>query len=707
LIIYFLFPIAECDEEKIKRAIYNYYQKGPKEPNGGKSNDDYFKNFQGISPFEQVLAALGLSGDDHSKIHTSVEYWPPDMDRDKFYQMVKGEAFPFTSWKNNPTSHSASAPIKPLNHSPIKPIFEEVQDEVPVKFSTPIKKPEKAHKSSEMKTLSPNYYPVFIDHVVTYPPIEEQTEVQETFKYIKGKNSKHVPQVFEEVSEYPEYPTYTKEISKPSIKYEKLPEVVKEKPKVGTLKIKEVFKSHREEAPKFHYITQAPKSPVRHSKIYEEIPKKAPRIVEVTPKIIMEAYTTTTTHKPKLYKSKFYSSKLPAQPELPSSQSTSSPFNYKHVTSSAIESSSGDDDISMTDAGPVLFPEVTTLKSKVQRGSVGHATPQQENHHEQHLHEVRQQPTRSNKKRKLKKKVKTSSIAQEVVDIGNRGTSGTLHTPLQPLDVIVVTTTIAPKTSYTASTSVNFIANDAVTDDNKLVGGSSKSHLSDGYVDPHYSDMIDNLSKLTELSFNTKSYKTEIGNDFVPKVYSTASTTEFSPVTETLNNNNFEFRDGNSSIVTDENMIAVLNLMKNASTVSESSMEELKKAVIDNDLPKVKKIVRQHVGKRPVSTTESSSVTRGKLSRSRFGLKTKVTSSTTESSTTALKISSSSTLRSKILKRPVTTVKQVISTTARSGRQSNRTRPSTTSRSTTNRSTKSIVRRVTTTRKSIKTTSSA
>lgn len=774
-LILLLFRMVECDEEKIKRAIYNY-QRGPKENSGGKSNEDYFKNFQGASPFEQVLAALGLSGDDQSKIHTSVEYWPPDMDREKFYQMVKGEVFPFTSWNHGIKPHSAPTPSS-INY---KPIFENIRDdqEVPQKISRPVKKPENSHKNHGMKSLPANYYPPTDHHVsVSYAEFNqfEEKVTEQTPQYVKStskapKYIEKVPPVFEDVYDYPEYPTYIEKTSKAPkqiqklpevikenpkyfnkppevvketpkyfnklpdiaeetpIYFEQLPEVVKEIPKNRTPKIKEVFK-HQQEAPKFHYILQTPKSPEKYPKVHDEIAKvtkKAPRIVEVTPKVIMEVYTTTTTTlKPKapLVRPKYFihTSKIPAQPELPSSPPASS-FDGSVTSSSAIENAWGNDDISMTDAGPVLFPEVTTSRNKVQRGSVKTLIIPQ--NHREHVHEEnsqqqnQQQPPRSNKKRKLKKKVKTSSIAQEVVDIGYRGSSGTLQTPPRTIDVIGVTsTTIAPKTSFTASTSVNFIANDAVTDDIVLASGDT-THLSDGYVDPNYSHMIDNLSKLTELSFNTnaKDYKPEIGNDYVHRIYSsTVSTKEFSPVTETFNNHKFEFdNDKNSSIVTDENMIAVLNLMKNATTtISSSSMEELKKAVIENNLPKVKKIVRQYIGKRPVSdnvssTTESSSVTRGKLLRSRFGVKTKVTASTTESSSTiSLKSSSSSTLKAKILKKPVTTVKQVISTTARSSRQSNRTRPSITPRSTTSRSTKSIARRITTTRKSIKSAASA
>lgn len=724
LIIFFLYPVAKCDDEKIKRAIYNY-QKGPKVSNSGKLNDDHFKDFQGSSPFEQVLAALGLSSEDQSKIHTSVEYWPPDMDREKFYQMIKGE---FKSWNDEQKVPHFIAPIS----SAIKPIFEDTQDEVPLSINAPIKNPVKSQKMGGIKSLSPNYYPLFADHVVSYPPVSERKEkiaVEE--KEIPKYDPKHIPQVFEEVSEYPEYPTFTEEnppvnyygelpktvkeiplAKTPEIAKEiplvKMSEIVKEASKVRTPKIKEVFK--HQQPSKFHYILQSPKSTENLSNVHQELPKKSPKIVEMTPKIIMEAYTTTTSPlKSKLHKPKFYihTSKLPAQPEVPSS-STLSPLHLNHVISS--ENSSGDDDISMTDAGPVLFPEVTTLRTNLQRENIkSHAM-----HHEQYLHEVvhhkekSQQQPRMNKKRKLKKKVKTSSFAQEVVDVGNRGISGT-QTPLQPLDVIVVTT-IAPKASFTASTAGNYIANDGVTRDNVLNGGIT-TQLSDGYADPHYSDMIDNLSKLTELSFNTKGYNTEISNDYVPKMYKTSSTTEFSPVTETHDNiKDFKLKNGNSSIIIDENMIAVLNLMKNTSTaMTEKSMEELKKAVVDNDLPKVKKIVRQYVGKRPVSTstTEISPVTRAKHSRSRFGLKTKVTSSSTESSTITLN-TSSSTVKSKNLKnnKPATTVKQVSSTTARNSRQSNRTRPSTTPRSTTSKSTRTLVRRITT-RRSIKSTTSA
>ena len=150
--------------------------------------------------------------------------------------------------------------------------------------------------------------------------------------------------------------------------------------------------------------------------------------------------------------------------------------------------------------------------------------------------------------------------------------------------------------------------------------------------------------------------------------------------------------------------MVVLNMMRNSSSnISSSSVEELKKAVIDNDLPKVKRIVKQHMEKKPVidaTTSTEVSVTRAKISRSRFGIKAKTNQVTTEKVSLN---STTSTIKPKLRKSVSATARQVISTTKSTSRHNNRTRPSTTPRATTSRSTKSIARRITT-RKSIKST---
>lgn len=647
VLILFLCRIAECDDEKIKRAIYSY-QPFSSSKEHGKSNIDLFEKFQGASPFEQVLAALGLSGNSHSNIHTTVEYWPPDMDREKFYQMnQRGEFFPFVSWNYEPNSSLKKTTL----------LLE--QEKQPIIKTKALKKiPEKFYNSQEVHSFSP-----------TYPTYVEQKNIvttkQPEFKWIE-KPSK-APKI--------------KSIVEKAVPVE-FPEILKQVPKY--------FNSKYHKTPSYEINEEIPiVEEIPSFKIIEKIPKIIPR-VKNTSKIVEfhRTPTTTSTVKPKVTHPKFYihTSKLPAQPEL---KPSSLPSQVDIISSTTEDTYVND--ASMTDAGPVVFPQsTTTTRYDIQRGInikeifVPHKQKQQLYHRQHHEHEhvlevknqdLPSQPPRVNKRRKLKKKVKTSSIAQEVVNIGNRGSSGTQPPPPSNTNLIV-TSTIEPQKS---------------TDTAAVVVGSSVE-----FVDPKYSDMIDNLSKLTELSFNLNSHYNTGGDDYLnTNTESLSTTSKESPTTES-----YRYIDklSKNSSVHDENMIVVLNMMRNVSSnISSSNVEELKKAVIDNDLPKVKRIIKLHMEKKPViTTTEVSVVTRGKISRSRFGIKAK-TNVTTE------KLLSDSTFSSTTkpkIRKPVSTTTKLATT--KSSRTNNRTRPSTTPRATTSlsRSTKSIARRITT-RKSI------
>jgi hypothetical protein len=242
----------------------------------------------------------------------------------------------------------------------------------------------------------------------------------------------------------------------------------------------------------------------------------------------------------------------------------------------------------------------------------------------------------------------------------------------------------------------------------------NKEDAGNSYVDPNYSSMIDNLSKLTELSFNSnanKSFATTSDEGTTKKAKKVMTTTTELPVTEIHHhqhnhNHHFGSEHKKSSSIQNENVMSVLSMMRNSSVnMSSTHVEELKKAVIDNDLPRVKKIVKQHMEKRPdviaTSTEHATSSTRAKLSRSRFGSKTKIHDNP---ATTTEKYSTTS-FKPKIKRPSVSTVRQVISSTTKSSRQVNRIKPaSTTPRVTTSRSTRSIARRITTTRKSLRTT---
>lgn len=646
LLILLLCRIAECDEEKIKRAIYSYQpsSKEQQQQHHEKSNINHFEKFQGASPFEQVLAALGISGKSQSNIQTTVEYWPPDMDREKFYQMNQGGGlFPFVSWNYEPNLSLKKTTLL-LEHEQKQPI---------VKLKALKEKPEKVYNSPEVRGFS-----------ASYPSYEEPKKIVTT--------------------KQPEFKWIEKATKAPKIKIkEKIPD---ELPK--TLKMApQYFNSKYHQTPVYEVNEEAP--------IYEEIP---PIKIITTPKIIEDYYRIpeTSSPKPKSSHPKFYihTSKLPAQPESPTSQ--------VDITSSTEDSFIFINDASVTDSGPVVFPQSTptttsttaTTRNDFQRGInikeifVPHKQKQQLHHRQHHEHEhvlevknqdLQQSPPRVNKRRKLKKKVKTSSIAQEVVNIGNRGSSGT-----QPPPIPFYVDTIAPQTSTDVAVAVV-----------------------NSYVDPKYSDIIDKLSKLTEQSYNLNShYNTGMDDNFnnnTESIYS--SSLKESPTTETY----YDYLKPNkNSSVHDDNVMIVLNMMRNSSSnISSSSVEELKKAVIDNDLPKVKRIVKHHMEKKqPVSDASSSSttevsVTRAKISRSRFGIKAKTNQVTTEN--VPLNSTTSSTIKPKIRKPVSATARQVISTTKSSSRHNNRTRPSTTPRATTSRSTKSIARRITT-RKSIKST---
>lgn len=620
--ILFYCRIVECDEEKIKRAIYTYQPQS--KDHHGKSSIDHFDMFRGESPFEQVLAALGISGKSHSNIHTTVEYWPPDMDREKFYQMSKGgDLFPFVSWNYEP-----NASLKKTTVMVEQPTLKALN-----------KKPEKVYNSHEDHS-----FPVYVEQK------KKVTTKQPEFKWIE----------------------------KPS--------------KAPKIKIKE--EKAVKEVPKYY------NSKYHHTPSYEineeiiEPLRIIPKVIKNPPKIIEDHRAPTTTFSssnPKFY---IHTSKLPAQHVL--SPVTSPPSNID-ITSSTEDSFILINDAAVTDSGPVVFPQSTTTtttasvslttRNDFQRGInikeifVPHKQKQQLHHREhehEHVLEVKNQdlqaPPRVHKRRKLKKKVKTSSIAHDVVNIGNRGSSGTKPPPTPFVEII------SPQTSTVEA-------------------------VDNSYVDPKYSDLIDNLSKLTELSFNFNShYNTGINDDFNNNTESLSPTLlNESPTTEIYHHH---YKSKNSSLVHDDNVMVVLDMMRESSSnISSSSVEELKKAVIDNDLPKVKRIVKHHMENKPVisttTSTEVTSVTRGKISRSRFGTKA-ITSSITEKS--SLNSTLTSTVKPKIRK-PVSTTghKQVISTTKSSRRHNNRTRPSTTPRATTTRSTKSIARRITT-RKSIKTT---
>jgi hypothetical protein len=116
----FIFLVVFCsrntncdDDEKFKRDISGGYffnsdvlRKDEKKVQGKteSTKDSLF-----MSPLSYVFGSLGLSLDN---IKTSVEYWPPDMDKDKFQKAWESQdtSFLHNSWFNTPVVESV--PIK-------------------------------------------------------------------------------------------------------------------------------------------------------------------------------------------------------------------------------------------------------------------------------------------------------------------------------------------------------------------------------------------------------------------------------------------------------------------------------------------------------------------------------------------------------------------------------------------------------------------
>jgi hypothetical protein len=71
----------KCDEEKIKREV---------------PFKSYENSFSGFSPLAHVLSGLKYKGN----VKTTVEYWPPDMNKEKFFQELRGQDDFMSVWFN-------------------------------------------------------------------------------------------------------------------------------------------------------------------------------------------------------------------------------------------------------------------------------------------------------------------------------------------------------------------------------------------------------------------------------------------------------------------------------------------------------------------------------------------------------------------------------------------------------------------------------
>jgi hypothetical protein len=403
LVIDFQLGEITCDDDKIKRDIsYNGYGKNKNNFDKGGIKDEKLP----LSPVDEVFLALesfGLKYDKNAK--TTVEYWPPDMDKEKFYKVNYDEKFkPFFLWNQQ----------KPADTN-----FEFKQN-VPVTNSGVVQVTEETPRENfNFK----NYY----QH---HPIVEVNNE----------PNDKFVPS---------------------SINFNK--QSVQE----------DFYPSVQNDDFAYYHSTKKPRV-LNHQHsyaIYDTTEKYIPIFTSyfqndisttIKPEIVAIPQEYESTYKTQGHTS---TKKVPKITHPPNSDVKIYNDNFYHVTT---DSALFLNEAAMTDSGPVTFPITQgTITTKL--------------HSQQHESANNKSP-RLNKKRKLKKKVKNSSLAQ--LNVEKIATS----TPIQVLS-----------NEYDVTTSNEASNSNAPVIDN---------------VSMHYSDIINNLSNLTELTYNNNNSENEYFKKF-------------------------------------------------------------------------------------------------------------------------------------------------------------------------------------------------
>ncbi|CAG9799801.1 unnamed protein product [Chironomus riparius] len=355
---------SDDESDKTKREVWS----------GGRFNTfSADKNDKSMSPFSQVFSAiesLGLkfNGD----VKSTVEFWPPDMDRDKFYKMREEEsAFPFASWFN------------------FKPLVKETKEP---EISYPIIVNDYA-ESTVKQLNNDNYSTKSLKDYTTKPDV-----IRNPQKYFKHEHYTVKPEIHDIEFDHNYFLSTAKPEVIDNVKYYK--STIK-RPELGYEKNN--FKSE----------------------------------------VIYESSYVKSTEKP------FISSVV----EYENAVVSPTPLNDYSPTEQTVNT----DDVIINNTGPVMFPNIGLTEKRT--------------------HEfITFVPTtatspRANKKRKLKKKVKTSSITQ---------LSQEKHNIIQAPPTALAFDVIAETSSeYTPIKEI--IDNDSV----------------------HYTDIINNLSNLTELSFSS------------------------------------------------------------------------------------------------------------------------------------------------------------------------------------------------------------
>lgn len=371
---------SEDDSDKTKREVWS----------SGKlnsfSDDKNDKSFGPMSPFAQVFSAIDSLGlKMNGNVKSTVEFWPPDMDKEKFYKLRQEESsFPLTSWFN------------------FKPLVKEAKEP---EISYPI-------------VVKNNDDNLKISHDLAESTVKQSNKDTYSTKSLKDYTTN--PDVIRIPQKYFKHERYTVKPEIHDIEYDQ------------------------------KYILSTAKPEVIDSLKYDvKYYKSTIKRPEIVHQFGFEQNNFKGIEKP------FISSV-----EYENALASPAPLNDHH--SITTEQTVNFDD-AMTNVGPVVFPANSGLTE------------------EKRTHEfITFVPTtaaspRANKKRKLKKKVKTSSITQ-----------------LNMEKYI----TQAPPTALVVNSSIDVIAET-----------SSDYTPVNGFIDHHdsiqYTDIISNLSNLTEMSFNS------------------------------------------------------------------------------------------------------------------------------------------------------------------------------------------------------------
>jgi len=366
---------SEDDSDKTKREVWS----------SGKfnlfSDDKNDKSFGPMSPFAQVFSAIDSLGlKMNGNVKSTVEFWPPDMDKEKFYKLRQEESsFPLTSWFN----------FKPLVKEP------EISYPIVVNNDDSLKNSHDLAESTVKQLNIDNYSTKSLKDYTTKPDV-----IRNPQKYFIHERYTFKPEIHD--IEYDQ--EYILSTAKPEV--------------IDNVK----------------YDVKYYKSTIKRPEIVHQFG--------------FEQNNFKSIEKP------FISSV-----EYENAIVSPAPMNDHH--SITTEQTVNFDD-AMANVGPVVFPPSSGLTE------------------EKRTHEfITFVPTtatspRANKKRKLKKKVKTSSITQ-----------------LNMEKYI----TQAPPTALVVNSSIDVIAET-----------SSDYTPINGFIDHdsiQYTDIISNLSNLTEMSFNS------------------------------------------------------------------------------------------------------------------------------------------------------------------------------------------------------------